>query len=123
MPGKLLILFIAAICFTGCYFPRTVPPAENTASPTSGLSPKDIGNKIKITRPSGETLSGRLRAYDSESLLVEIDWENKRIPNSEISGIAVYRVNKPLAAVIFLGGGYLAIKGMQGAFPNDLGLR
>lgn len=120
---KLLIILIAAMCFTGCYFPRTVAPVENAASPTSGLSQKDIGNKIKITRPSGDTLSGRLRAYDNRSIIVEIDWENKRIPNSEISEIAVYRVNKPLVAAIFLGGGYLAIKGMQGAFPNDLGLR
>ncbi len=120
---KLLIFLIAAMCFTGCYFPRTVAPAENTASPITGLSQKDIGSKIKITRPSGDTLSGRLRAYDSESLILEIDWDNKRIPLSEISEIAVYRVNKPLAAAIFLGGGYLAIKGMQGAFPNDLGLR
>lgn len=123
MPVKLIIFLIAAICFTGCYFPRAVQPAENKTSPVSGLSQKDLGNKVKITRPSGDVFFGRLRAYDTKSLTVEIDWENKRILNSEISEIAVYRVNRPLAAVIFLGGGYLAIKGMQGAFPNDLGLR
>ena len=81
-----MVGFIVSAPFKGEQWERLDIPAQDSASalPRIGVHAKSAGDLMRVTSESGQTITGRLQAYDARSLTILTDSTEQSIAYADM---------------------------------------